>query len=62
MTRGRKDGRLYLLHAKELLGELVCEFDQDIVQPYIRVLEYSHPDVAVAEAEDGLGPVPREAG
>jgi hypothetical protein len=61
MMRGRKDGRLHLLRAEELLGELVYEFDQDVVRPSVRVPEYGHPDVAVAEAEDSLGPVPREA-
>jgi hypothetical protein len=32
------------------------------VRPSIRVLEYGHLDIAAAEAEDSLWPVPRKAG
>lgn len=63
LNRGKRvEGQsLRFFRAKELLRKLACKLDQDPVGPALRVPEQGHDDVAVAEVEDCLRTVPREA-
>ena len=52
---------LLIFHAKILLCELACEFDQDPIGPALWVPKQGHYNVLVAEVKDYLGLVSRES-